>query len=97
MPRFAWIADPALHELRTQIWGNKTIAFGIGAVLQGIMGWSAFMIAYNKPTIGIGCCAFVYISCHHSVVFLSCLGHNSRTMSAIIENSLPWDILKKQK
>src|SRR5271170_524896 len=70
MPRLGWKADPTLQELKTQIWINKFIAFGISAVLQGVTGWSAFMIAYRTPTIGIGCRSFVYML--YTLVSLFC-------------------------
>ena len=41
------------------IWARKAQAFGMAFVLHGIFGWSAFMIDYMTPTIGIGCRAFI--------------------------------------
>jgi hypothetical protein len=38
---------------------RKAQAFIMASVLQGIFGWSAFMIDYTTPTIGIGCRAFI--------------------------------------
>ena len=38
---------------------RKAQAFFIALVVQGVFGWSAFMIDYTTPTIGIGCRAFL--------------------------------------
>jgi hypothetical protein len=62
MPRFGWQVDRHLSKLRTQIRATKALAFGLALALQMITGWSAFMIAYNTPTIGIGCRSFVYMT-----------------------------------
>lgn len=59
--RFGWKMDHRLKNLRTHIWVTKALAFGIASALQSISGWAAFMIAYNTPTIGIGCRSFVYM------------------------------------
>jgi len=42
--------------------GSRTaVAFVFAFVVQGITSWSAFMIAYNSPTVGIGCRSFTYM------------------------------------
>lgn len=61
LPPFGWKGNPRLEKLRTHIWVNKVTAFAIAVVLQGVTGWSAFMITYNTPTIGIGCRSFVFM------------------------------------
>jgi hypothetical protein len=61
LPPFGWKRNPRLEKLRTHIWVNKVTAFAIAVVLQGMTGWSAFMLTYNTPTIGIGCRSFVFM------------------------------------
>lgn len=46
--------SPSLHF---RIW----LALALAISLQGITGWSAFMIAYSTPTIGIGCRSLIYL------------------------------------
>lgn len=60
--RFGWKIDSSLKELKSHIWTTKAIAFGIAFALQSIIGWSAVIIAYNTPTIGIGCRSFTYMT-----------------------------------
>lgn len=50
-------------------WPRKVKAFGMACVLHGVFGWSAFMIDYMTPTIGIGCRAFICMT--YTIVSLS--------------------------
>jgi hypothetical protein len=68
--RFGWKMDDRLKNLRAHIWATKALAFGIASALQSITAWAAFMIAYNTPTIGIGCRSFVYMT--YSLVSIFC-------------------------
>jgi len=54
--RFGWKDD---KEADTDSGRRKMQAFCMAFVLQGIFGWSAFMIDYMTPTIGIGCRALI--------------------------------------
>lgn len=56
LKRFAWKAST---ESDTALEHRKARAFVMAFVLQGVFGWSAFMIDYTTPTIGIGCRAFI--------------------------------------
>ena len=51
---------------------RTTIAFVLAFIVQGITSWSAFMIAYNTPTVGIGCRSFTYMM-YTLVSTFSCL------------------------
>jgi len=55
------ISSPTLQIRSTPIrTGNRKLrAFLMAFVVQGIFGWSAFMIDFMTPTIGIGCRAFL--------------------------------------
>ena len=54
-------SSPTLRPSSTPIrtGRRKLRAFLMAFVVQGIFGWSAFMIDYMTPTIGIGCRAFL--------------------------------------
>jgi len=42
--------------------GSRTaVAFVFAFVVQGVTSWSAFMIDYSSPTVGIGCRSFTYM------------------------------------
>jgi len=51
---------------------RKAKAFFMAFVIQSIFGWSAFMIDYTTPTIGIGCRAF-YCMVYSLTSTFSCL------------------------
>lgn len=51
---------------------KKAQAFFIALVVQGVFGWSAFMIDYTTPTIGIGCRAFLCMA-YTLISGISCL------------------------
>jgi len=57
------------HPNMRATWPRRVKAFGMACVLHGIFGWSAFMIDYMTPTIGIGCRAFICMT--YSIVSLS--------------------------
>ena len=47
-------------------------AFAGAFILQGLTGWSSFMIAYNTPTVGIGCRAFGFLL-YNTLSLLACI------------------------
>lgn len=49
------------HNDQCQRLKRASKAFACAFFLQGFTGWSAVMIAYKTPTVGIGCRAFVFI------------------------------------
>lgn len=56
LKRFEWKSS---EKPDTGYRGRKLQAFCMAAVLHGVFGWSAFMIDYMTPTIGIGCRALI--------------------------------------
>jgi hypothetical protein len=56
--RFAWMkpADQGCGCL-SRAWGAFVRAF----LLQSVTGWSAFMVSYHTPTVGVGCRSFAIL------------------------------------
>ena len=57
LKRFGWKTSKNPETGST--WKRKLKAFFMAFLLHGVFGWSAFMIDYMTPTMGIGCRAFL--------------------------------------
>jgi hypothetical protein len=66
---FGWL-DPTVAGNGSS--ARAARAFCYAFVLHGTAGWSAFMIAYNTPTVGLGCRSLVYMIYVVTSIF-SCL------------------------
>lgn len=69
LKKFGW---KNFQERKTGSGTRKIRAFTMAFFLQGIFGWSAFMIDYMTPTIGIGCRALICMTYSLTSLF-SCL------------------------
>jgi hypothetical protein len=56
--RFAWKETPKKLDLLTR----EILPFAMAMVLQGIFGWTALLIVYHTPTIGIGCRSLICLT-----------------------------------
>lgn len=67
---FGWIRDSKKDD--TDWWFRMIVSFLVAFIFQGMTGWTAFMIAYATPTIGIGCRSLIYMI-YNLVSAFSCL------------------------
>jgi hypothetical protein len=59
--------------LRSNVLTSRRIrAFAVAFLLQAVFGWSAFMIDYTTPTIGVGCRALICVL-YSSISNFSCI------------------------